>query len=113
MIDCSGNAGHNVEYVLKLADWIRGALPAVVDEHLFGIELSLRRKIRERNLKLECLMGECSVKECDAKENGAAMGAAAAVAAVVSASDDEDAERPSGFSFASGVDRKKLRCVKM
>jgi hypothetical protein len=29
VVTCSGNTGHNVEYVLRLADWIREQIPDV------------------------------------------------------------------------------------
>ncbi len=29
VVNCSGNTGHNVEYVLRLADWIRAEMPEV------------------------------------------------------------------------------------
>lgn len=58
VIQSSGPSGHNVEYVLKLAEWVHEMLPDVLDEHLFSIEQEIRLRIKERNLSLKFLMGE-------------------------------------------------------
>lgn len=58
VLQSRGNAGHNVEYVLKLANWIRETIPEVLDDHLFKIEQDIRRKIKLQNLCLSNLMGE-------------------------------------------------------
>ncbi|XP_077587821.1 glutathione-specific gamma-glutamylcyclotransferase 1-like [Stigmatopora nigra] len=38
---CSGKTGHNVEYLLKLAEFMHHHCPEVKDDHLFGIEEAL------------------------------------------------------------------------
>ncbi|XP_039993598.1 glutathione-specific gamma-glutamylcyclotransferase 1-like [Xiphias gladius] len=38
---CSGNTGHNIEYLLRLAEFMRLCCPEVEDEHLFSIEAAL------------------------------------------------------------------------
>jgi len=58
VIRSAGPSGHNVEYVLRLADWVHQMLPHVHDDHLFSIETQVRIKIKERNLCLKSLMGE-------------------------------------------------------
>lgn len=35
---CRGNTGHNIEYLLRLAEFMRLSCPEVEDEHLFSIE---------------------------------------------------------------------------
>lgn len=35
---CSGNTGHNIEYLVRLAEFMRLNCPEVKDEHLFSIE---------------------------------------------------------------------------
>ena len=47
-----------MEYVLKLAEWIRKNLPDVVDDHLFDIEKAVRKKIEDFGLCLTSLMGD-------------------------------------------------------
>ncbi|XP_074854955.1 glutathione-specific gamma-glutamylcyclotransferase 1 [Carettochelys insculpta] len=41
IIVSSGRAGHNIEYLLRLADFMRYFCPQVEDEHLFSIEEAL------------------------------------------------------------------------
>ncbi|XP_042322517.1 glutathione-specific gamma-glutamylcyclotransferase 1 [Sceloporus undulatus] len=41
IIVSSGRAGHNIEYLLRLADFMRYCCPQVEDEHLFSIEEAL------------------------------------------------------------------------
>ena len=38
-VGCVGRTGHNVEYVLKLAEWARETFPDVEDKHLYGLEV--------------------------------------------------------------------------
>uniref|UniRef100_A0ACB8G4H1 Glutathione-specific gamma-glutamylcyclotransferase 1 n=2 Tax=Sphaerodactylus townsendi TaxID=933632 RepID=A0ACB8G4H1_9SAUR len=41
IIVSSGRSGHNIEYLLRLADFMRYCCPQVEDEHLFSIEEAL------------------------------------------------------------------------
>ncbi|KAF3844768.1 hypothetical protein F7725_007931 [Dissostichus mawsoni] len=38
---CRGNTGHNIEYLFRLAEFMRLYCPEVEDEHLFSIEAAL------------------------------------------------------------------------
>lgn len=38
---CSGNTGHNIEYLVRLAEFMRLNCPEVEDEHLFAIEAAV------------------------------------------------------------------------
>merc|ERR1719402_965526 len=58
VVSSEGASGHNVEYVLKLAEWLHKAVPDAWDEHLFSIEMDVRRMVEERGLCLTTLMGE-------------------------------------------------------
>ena len=58
VVTSSGASGHNVEYVLRLADWFRSTLPGVRDDHLFTLEMHVRHKIKERNLCVKAMMRE-------------------------------------------------------
>lgn len=58
VLESQGDKGHNVEYVLKLAEWIRINLPDVRDDHLFDIEKDVRKKIQDNGLCLTSLMGD-------------------------------------------------------
>ncbi|XP_034381523.1 glutathione-specific gamma-glutamylcyclotransferase 1-like [Cyclopterus lumpus] len=39
---CRGNTGHNIEYLVRLAEFMRRYCPEVEDEHLFSIEAAVR-----------------------------------------------------------------------
>ena len=68
VVTSSGPSGHNVEYVLRLAEWLHTTLPSIHDDHLFSIEDHVRRKVKERNLCLKTLMGdkeEIEKRHCD------------------------------------------------
>jgi len=104
---CRGDKGHNVEYVLKLAEWIRAQLPEVVDDHLFSIEKCVREKIDQRGLCLTSLMGN------DHDESGEDLGIDAATSRLQDnlASSESKAE-DSGYS-AKVRPKCCLRCVKV
>lgn len=55
---CSGPAGHNVEYLLRLADFMREKVPEGYDEHLATLEALVRLRVKENNLCLKSLMGD-------------------------------------------------------
>lgn len=40
-----GEAGHNAEYVIRLADFMREKVPDCDDEHLFELEKLLRKEL--------------------------------------------------------------------
>ncbi|RZF32461.1 hypothetical protein LSTR_LSTR014339 [Laodelphax striatellus] len=58
IVDCRGASGHNVEYLLKLARFMREHIPEADDKHLFTLEFLILSKIKEQNLSLNYLMGE-------------------------------------------------------
>lgn len=58
IIDCKGPSGHNVEYVLRLANFMRDHFPNEMDQHLYTLEEELLRKIKCNNLCLSTLMGD-------------------------------------------------------
>ena len=115
VVTSSGDKGHNVEYVLKLAEWFRSTLPEESDDHLFTLESHVRREIAERSMCLGALMAQGCSGYCDGHEK------AREEEAVMSESEDESAssegEDSAGASgsgaFAERVGRKALRCVKV
>jgi len=100
VIGSSGPSGHNVEYVLRLADWFHQMLPNVYDDHLFSIETQLRIKIKERNLCMKTLMGE---KEEEVEP--------VHVAQQHLDPDSPSAARRGTFTFT--CEKKCLKCMKM
>jgi len=102
VIGSSGPSGHNVEYVLRLADWFHQMLPNVYDDHLFSIETQLRIKIKERNLCMKTLMGE---KEEEVEP-----------VHVAHDPDHHDPDSPSAArrgTFTFTCEKKCLKCMKM
>lgn len=90
IIECRGSSGSNVEYLLRLAEFMREEIPEALDEHLFSLERLVRKFAAEMKICLRSMMTEEENKEV------------AEAKAVV----------PS-YQFASRVPEKKLRCVNM
>ncbi|XP_068436633.1 glutathione-specific gamma-glutamylcyclotransferase 1-like [Clinocottus analis] len=44
---CRGNSGHNIEYLVRLAEFMRLYCPEVEDEHLFSIEAAVLNIFQE------------------------------------------------------------------
>lgn len=44
---CRGNTGHNIEYLVRLAEFMRLYCPEVEDEHLFSIEAAVLNIYRD------------------------------------------------------------------
>ncbi|XP_063241054.1 glutathione-specific gamma-glutamylcyclotransferase 1 [Bacillus rossius redtenbacheri] len=98
--DSCGASGHNVEYLVRLARFVRQhAPPEAADEHLFALEAMVLSAVKERDLCLKTLMGEeprrlsLSPEPDQLEAEGAA------------------ALRPDTFEFTSRVPPKKLRCL--
>ncbi len=60
VVDAYGSSGPNIEYVLKLAEWMKFVVPSAKDDHLFEIErevlkisnlLSVNKKITHNTLQ--------------------------------------------------------------
>lgn len=98
VVSSSGPSGHNVEYLLKLAEWMHGTLPEVWDDHLFTIEAAVRRMVAEQGLCLSTLMKEQKVagQEAEQEAQGASQGAGG---------------RPGGY--AGTCQKTCLKCVKL
>ncbi|KAM3594196.1 uncharacterized protein V6R79_003908 [Siganus canaliculatus] len=41
IVVCSGNTGHNIEYLVRLVEFMRLYCPEAEDEHLFSIEAAV------------------------------------------------------------------------
>lgn len=106
--ESAGPSGHNVEYLLRLAEFMHRYLPEAYDEHLFTLELLVRSRIKEENMCLESLMGprDFSVNLQDLETENK----------------EEEREgnvvgynlRENSFQYmASRVPAKTLRCLKM
>lgn len=87
----SGASGHNVEYVLRLAIFMREELPDVEDEHLFTLERYIHEILDRRAIPVEHLMGPPPQR--------------------IRRDSHADIGRPSSFEHTSRVPDKKLRCL--
>lgn len=97
VVSSEGPSGHNVEYVLKLAEWLHNAVPDAWDDHLFSIESEVRRMVTERGLCLTTLMGE--------KAEGVV------VTSTEGATVSPSASRRGTFTYT--CEKKCLKCVKL
>lgn len=91
--DGQGKSGHNVEYLVRLANFMRDELRGVVveDEHLFQLEKIVRDILTERNICVYSLMGRQPQR--------------------IRRDSHEEIRRPITFEFSSRVPDKKLRCL--
>lgn len=91
--DSHGPSGHNVEYLLRLANFMRDELRGVVvnDEHLFELETLVRDILSKRNVCPNSLMGRQPER--------------------IRRDSHEEIRRPITFEFSSRVPDKKLRCL--
>ena len=100
VVHSSGDSGHNVEYVLKLAIWMRHFLPEVVDDHLYTLEFHIRTLVRQNDFDLKSLMGEELVLAEVEEPAG-------------NRDESRGKTRRSSGEFSSKVSEEKLRCVKV
>ena len=57
IVHCRGDSGHNVEYLLRLAEYVRLHLPADRDPELFRLEALVREQLRHQRVNPNELMG--------------------------------------------------------
>lgn len=101
--ESSGPSGHNVEYLLRLAEFMHRYLPEAHDEHLFTLEMLVRSQIKEKSMCLVTLMGNRDfVIDLDEDAESA-----------VHEEDFNERPRENSFQFSARIPSKSLRCVKM
>ncbi|XP_071535248.1 putative glutathione-specific gamma-glutamylcyclotransferase 2 [Panulirus ornatus] len=101
---CSGPSGHNVEYLLRLAEFMRENIPEGYDDHLATLEALVRLRIKENNLCLKTLMG-------DGPREPQPQPVAAAAANAMQQEPQAPEERRDTFQFSASLPPKKLRCL--
>lgn len=52
---CRGSSGHNIEYIVRLAEFMRICCPGVEDEHLFSIEAAVLSSTKLCDQRPACL----------------------------------------------------------
>ena len=55
VVNSRGANGHNVEYVTRLADYIRRHIPKDKDAHLFDLDTKVRNILNQRSVSVESL----------------------------------------------------------
>lgn len=89
--ECQGPSGHNVEYLIRLAIFMREELPGACDEHLFELEGLVRRFVAEANVAITSLLGSAPRR--------------------IRRDSHEEVRRHVSFEFTARVPEKKLRCL--
>jgi cation transport protein ChaC len=110
-----GQSGYNVEYLAKLAAFMRIHLPHVLDEHLFTLEDSVRKILTESKPKLLFLFEEAVMQsianfdisksvihDLDTNSDESNSSSSSSTSGSLS-------EMPSGY--ADRVPIRKLRCI--
>ncbi|CAH1133392.1 unnamed protein product [Ceutorhynchus assimilis] len=57
IINCKGESGHNVEYLVRLANFMRHHFPDKCDNHLYSLEEKVLDIVRTKEMCLKTLMG--------------------------------------------------------
>ncbi|GAB0092456.1 Gamma-glutamylcyclotransferase [Sergentomyia squamirostris] len=91
IVDARGSCGHNIEYLLRLATFMREELPDAQDEHLFELEEMVRMLMSHRNIALNTVMGRAPQR--------------------IRRDSFEEPRRPISFEFTSRVPETRLRCL--
>lgn len=62
VVDAEGASGHNVEYVLRLTEYVRHHIPEDQDEHLFGLEYHVLRILESKDIHSDSLIVSASLR---------------------------------------------------
>jgi len=89
--ESEGISGHNVEYVLRLAEFMREEIPNEHDKHLFDLEYNIIQILNRNNTSIYSLMGITPAK--------------------IRRDSHAGRQHETTFEFASRVPDKKLRCL--
>lgn len=92
---CRGPSGHNVEYLMRLAIFMREEIPNASDDHLFTLEKLVLSVLKRKRIPLESLMGTNDMPR--PRYNTIEQG--------------HSVNRPTTFEFTSRVPKAKLRCL--
>lgn len=91
IVAARGPSGHNIEYLLRLAQFMRDELPHAVDDHLFELEKLVRDEIIKQKICIYSVMGNQP--------------------AAIPRDYHESHRRQVTFAHTSRIPEKKLRCL--
>lgn len=91
IVTARGPSGHNVEYLMRLAIFMREEIPGVHDEHLFMLEKLVRDELIKRKICISETMGHQPPR--------------------IRRDSHENLRRPINFEFTTKVAEKRLRCL--
>lgn len=103
IVDCKGQSGHNVEYLIRLADFTRQHFPLYDDRHLFSLEKEVLKELKARNIYVSNLMGTGEGCVTFIKKD----------TAIPSGSGDGQPARFESFQHAAKIPGKTLRCLNL
>ena len=101
IVDCRGPSGYNVEYVLRLANFMKHHFPECEDNHLFSLEEEVLRRVNDKKMCLRTLMGDGEGCVTFVKEERRRS----------TDSTDDNQERIETFQHTTRVPEKTLRCL--
>lgn len=86
-----GPSGHNVEYLLRLAQFMHDEIPDAIDEDLFELERLVLRELEIQKIPLWSVMGVTPER--------------------IRRDSHEEIKRPPTFEYTSRIPERKLRCL--
>ncbi|RZC35847.1 cation transport regulator-like protein 1 [Asbolus verrucosus] len=101
ILECRGPSGYNVEYVLRLANFMKHHFPDQDDQHLYSLEKEVLKRVEEKNMCLKTLMGDGEGCVTFVKEERRRS----------TDNSDENQERIETFQHTTRVPEKTLRCL--
>ncbi|KAA0184952.1 hypothetical protein HAZT_HAZT001098 [Hyalella azteca] len=107
ILSCSGATGHNVEYLLRLAEFMRDYIPEGYDDHLITLEMLVRSAIKEKKLCLKTLMGNPPPPGQSQHRSDDDIDMVGPMPAAIVQ------ERRDTFQYSAKVPAKKLRCLNL
>jgi len=115
VVHSSGDAGHNVEYVLKIAMWMRHHLPEVRDDHLYLLERHIREIVDREGHDLKAMMGQelAFAEDMDDMEEMSDSDSDSDEASPNNDESKKSKSRRTSGDFSSNISPDDLRCVKV
>ncbi|CAG9816632.1 unnamed protein product [Phaedon cochleariae] len=104
VVNCRGASGHNVEYVIRLADFMRDNFSSHYDDHLFELEKEVLALVHSKKMCMKSLMGNGDGCIAFVKKE---------VQRSPSNAQDGEQDRAGTCQFSERLQGKKLRCMNL